>query len=76
MVGISSGKFLQLTSFSVTLLVGSRLQGWLPLRGLSWNVPAVPGIFAGSPPTFDGTSSQAHQLAMSLTHESDYRVIK
>ena len=28
--------------------------------------PAVPGIFTGPLATFDGTGSQAHQLAMSL----------
>jgi len=66
MVGIGSGKFLYLSSFSVTVPVGGRLQGWFPLTGLPWNLPAVPGICAGLPPTLDGTSSQAHQLAMSL----------
>jgi len=40
--------------------------GWLPLTGLPWNLPAVPGICAGPPATLDGTSSQAHQLAMSF----------
>ena len=40
--------------------------GWFPLSGLPWNLPAVPGICTGPPPTLDGTSSQAHQLAMSL----------
>ena len=29
--------------------------------------PALPCIFAGPPPTFDGTSSQAHQLTIRLT---------
>ena len=48
------------------MLVGRRLQGWFPLTGLPWNCPAVPGICAGPPPTLDGTSSQAHQSAMSL----------
>ena len=43
-------------------MVGGRLQGWFPLTGLPSNLPAVPGIFAGPPPTFDGTSSQAHQI--------------
>jgi len=47
--------------------VGGRLQGWFPLTGLLWNLPAVPGICTGPPPTLDGTSSQAHQLVMSLT---------
>ena len=28
--------------------------------------PAEQDIFAGPPPSFDGTSSQAHQFAMSL----------
>ena len=46
--------------------VGGRLQGWFLLTGLPWNLPAVPGICTGSPPTMDGTSSQAHQLAMGL----------
>ena len=49
------------------VLVGSCLQGWFPLIGLPWNLPAMPGIFTGPPLTFDGTSSQARQLAMSLT---------
>ena len=48
------------------VLVVGRLQGWLPLTGLPWNLHAVPGILAGPPPTFDGTSPQAHQLGMSL----------
>ena len=66
MVGIGSGKFLHRSSFSMAVLVGGRLQGWFPLTGLPWNCPAVPGICAGLPPTLDGTSSQAYQLAMSL----------
>ena len=48
------------------VLVGGRLQGWFPLTGLPWNFPAVPGICVQPPPTLDGTSSPAHQLAMSL----------
>ena len=47
-----------------------RLQGWFPLTGLPWNLHAVPGIFAGQPPTFDGTSSQAHQLGMNLNPDN------
>ena len=66
MVGIGSGKFLHLNSFSVMVPVGRHLQGWFPLTGLPWNLPAVPGICARPPPTLDGTSSQGHQLAMSL----------
>ena len=50
----------------MTVPVGGRLQGWFPLTGLPWNLPAVPGICKGPPPTLDGTSSQAHQLGMSL----------
>ena len=50
----------------MTALVGGHLQGCFPLTGLPWNLLAVPDICAGSPPTLDGTSSQAHQLAMSL----------
>ena len=46
--------------------VGGRLQGWFPLTGLPWNLPAVPGICAGCLPTLDCTSSQAHQLVTSL----------
>ena len=61
-----SGKFLHLSSFSLTVPVGGCLQGCFPLTGLLWNLLAVPGICAGPPPTLDGTSSQAHQLAMSL----------
>ena len=49
------------------VLVGSCLQGWFPLIRLPWKLPAVPGIFTGYPLTFDGTSSKAYQLAMSLT---------
>ena len=68
MVGIGSGKFLHWSSFSVTGLVGGSLQGWFPFTGLPYNLSAVPGICTGPPPTLDGTStsSQAHQLAMSL----------
>ena len=40
--------------------------GWFLLTGLPWNLPAVPGICVGPPPTLDGTSSLDHQLAMSL----------
>ena len=50
----------------MTVPVGGGLQGWFPLTRLPWNLPAVPGICTGPPPTVDGTSSQAHQLAMSL----------
>ena len=66
MVGIGSGKFLHLSSFSLTVPVGGCLQGWFLLPGLPWNLPAVPGICTGPPPTLYGTSSQARQLAMSL----------
>ena len=59
MLGIGSGKFLLQSSFSATVLVGGHLQGWFPLTGLPWNLLAVPGIL-------DSTSSQAHELAMSL----------
>ena len=48
-------------------LVGGHLQGYFPLTGLPWNLPAVPCIFVGPPPTFDGIHSQAYQLlAMSF----------
>jgi len=40
---------------------------WWPLTGFPWKLPAVRCIFAGPPPNLDGTSSQAHQLVMSLT---------
>ena len=36
------------------------------VTGFPRNLPAVPGICPGPPPTLDGTTSQAHQLAMSL----------
>jgi len=49
------------------VLVGGQLQGWFPLTGLPWNLPAVPYIFVGAPLTFDGTSSQALLLPMSST---------
>ena len=62
MVGIRSGKFFYWSSCALTVLVGGRLQGWFPLTRLPWNLPGVPGIFAGHPPT-----CQAHQSAMSLT---------
>ena len=55
----------------MTVPVGGRLQGWFLLTGLPWNLPDVPGICVGPPPTLDGTSSQAHQLAMSLTGKKD-----
>ena len=61
-VGIWPGKFLHWSSFTVTVLVGGRLQGQFPLTRLPWNLPGVPGIFAGHPLTF-----QAHQSAMSWT---------
>ena len=66
MVDIGSGKFLHRRSFSVTVLVGVCLQGQVPHIGLPWNLPAVPDIFGEPPPNFDGTSSKAHQLEMSL----------
>ena len=56
-------------SSNATVLVGGSSQGWFPLTGLPWNLPPVPGICAGIPPTFNGTISQAHELAMSLTKE-------
>ena len=54
-------KFLQCDSAGC-----GHFQGWFPLTGLPWNLPIVPGICAGSPSTFARTSSQAHQLVMSL----------
>ena len=56
----------------MTVLIGGCLQGWFPLTGLPWNLPSVPGIFVGSPATFDGTSCQAHQslLVMSLNKQN------
>ena len=48
------------------MLVGGHLQGWFPLTELPWNLPAERDIFAGPPPSFDGTSSLANQFAMSL----------
>ena len=48
------------------MLVGDHLQGCFPHSRLPWNLPAVPGIFMGHQPTFDGTSCQAHQVAMSF----------
>ena len=55
----------------MTVSVGGGLQGWFPLTGLPWNLPAVPGICTGPPPTLDGTSSQAHLLVMSLMYIYD-----
>ena len=52
------------------VLVVGRLHGWFPLTGLPWNLHVVPGIFAGNPPTFDGTSSQTLQLGMSLNPDN------
>ena len=63
MVGIESGKFL---GFSFDGARRWPLAGLVPAQGLPWNLPAMRGIFAGLPPTFDGTSSQARQLPMSL----------
>lgn len=37
-----------------------------PLIGLPQNLPAVSVSFAGPSPTFDGNTSQVHQLMMSL----------
>ena len=34
------------------------------------NLHAVSGIFAGPPPTFDGTIYQAHQLGMSFNPDN------
>lgn len=48
------------------VLVGGCLQGWFLLTGLLWKLAAVPDIFLRSPRTFDGTTSQAHQLALNL----------
>jgi len=48
------------------VLIGGPLPGWFLLTGLLWKLAAVPGIFLRSPLTFDGTSSQAHQVAMNL----------
>ena len=59
-------KFLHWSSFSVTVLDGDQLQGWFLVTRLPWNLVAVPDICARAPPIFDGTSSQAHQLAISL----------
>ena len=58
MVGVGPGKFLHWNSFSMRVLVGGCLQGLFLLTELPWNLLAVPGNFAGAPPTFDGTSSQ------------------
>ena len=58
------------------VLVDGHLQGWFPLTGLSWNLPAAPYIFAGRLPTFDGTSSQAHLLGMSLKSLHIYCIIE
>ena len=66
-VGVGPGKFLHWNSFSMRVLVGGCLQGLFLLTELPWNLLAVPGIFAAATPTFDGTSSQAHWSAMSLT---------
>ena len=51
----------------MTMLVGDHLQGCFLHSRLSWNLPAVPGIFMGRRPTFDGTSCQAHKLLMSFS---------
>ena len=53
-------------------LVGGCLQGWFLLTGLPWNLPVVPGIFVGPPPTFDVTSSQANHLAMSFKRKQNW----
>ena len=66
MVGIGSSKFLHRSSFAVTVLVGGSLQSRFPPTGLPWNILAVPGILAGPLSTFDGISSHACLLAMSL----------
>ena len=63
-------KFVHWSSISLIVLVGGCLQDWFPLTELPWNLPAVPGIIAEPIPTFGGTSSQAHELAMSLAMSS------
>ena len=60
---------------SVTVLVGGRLQGWFLLRGLPWNLPAVPCILVRPPLTFDGTSSQAHLLMIRLMDQYESEVV-
>ena len=62
-LGVAAGTCL----CSVTVLVGVCLQGWFLHTGLPWKLLAAPHIFTGSPPIFDGTGSQAHQLTISLT---------
>ena len=75
MVDIGSGKFLDGSSFSLTVLVSVCLKGQFPHIGLPWNFPAVRDInfFVEPPPTFDGTSSKARQLEMSLIQ---YKIIR
>jgi len=60
-IGIGTGKFLHWSSFFVMVLVGGSMQSWFPLTQKPWNLPALPGICAGPPPTFGGTSFQALQ---------------
>lgn len=57
------------------VLVGGHLQGKLSLTGLPWNVPAIPGNCVGGGGGHQplmAASSQAHQLAMSLTSRSTW----
>ena len=62
------GRFLGDSKFPHSKHLGEEMfsLGWLPLTGLPWNLPAVPGICSGPSPTLDGTSYQAHQLVMSF----------
>ena len=68
MIGIASGTFVHWSSFSDwrCWLVAACSTWDHPVIGLPWNLPAVPVIFAGPSSTFDGTTSQVHQLMMSL----------
>ena len=65
MVSISSTEVF----LSVMVPVSGRLQGWFQLPGLRGYLLALFFAFAPPPPhpaNLLGTSSQAHQLAMSL----------
>ena len=73
MVRMGSAEYFPLNSFTVTVPVGSHMQGWFPLAGLPWMLFAMPEALR-LPSNHQGTSSQAHLLAMSLTPRQHLKV--
>ena len=75
---LDQGKYFHWNSFSMTVPAGSCLQFWSPLAGLPWKPPHYASYFHWAPPTFDGTSPQAHLLGLRLTvlYRNDIMVIQ